>query len=232
MKYRSALGWCASISVIVMAGLLVARSTTPRARLIDNASDLEAIRVELNALKRSHSADRVLVSQLANRALELSASESRAQVNDTSSDDTPEALRPVESAEETPDLDDVKAVNRVQQLQLVSHLDDLVDGEDFDPDWSQRAGGSFTKALTAGLPEGSTVSNVECRSTLCRAETTHQSVDAFVAYNEAVFMSPERQVWNGGMFSTVVEETSSGVTAVSFIAKEGAALPVPETEGE
>ena len=81
------------------------------------------------------------------------------------------------------------------------------------------------RAISGSLPEGSRLGEVNCRTTLCKIATVRDSMEAFRAYNEAAFGKQERMPWNGGVYSAVREQSSGGIVAVAFLAKDGLGLP-------
>ena len=106
-----------------------------------------------------------------------------------------------------------------------AQLDDHFTTERLDPSWSEKATHEATVAINKALPPGSTIKRVECRATLCRVESFHESVSAFREFTDKTFLDHHRALWNAGITSMVREQTSSGVTAVSYIAKEGQEIP-------
>ncbi len=102
------------------------------------------------------------------------------------------------------------------------------DAEPSDAAWSNGASRQLTQAVHAGLPKGSRVEKVECKSTLCKVDTHHKDLDEFRAFVSDAIMSRERQIWNGGSYSAVIEQSDDGVVAVTYLAKEGQSVPYPE----
>ena len=101
--------------------------------------------------------------------------------------------------------------------------------EKSDPTWAQQAQRTAEARLRRNLPAGVTLRAVECRTSLCRIETTHENMDVYQRFVEMAFMKMDTQVWNGASFSTPVEadgaERGFPVAIVSYLAREGRALP-------
>jgi hypothetical protein len=104
-----------------------------------------------------------------------------------------------------------------QQAQLVAQLEDDFRSEHRDPKWSDQGTNEAVRALSRDLPQGTKLGKVECRLTMCRVESSHVSVDAFQAFVRSGLLSHDRQLWNGGFSSYVVDQSSSGVSALTFI---------------
>jgi hypothetical protein len=107
-----------------------------------------------------------------------------------------------------------------QRAELVAELESDFRAEARDPKWSDHGTTEASRALAHDLPEGTKLGKVECRSTMCRVESSHTSVDAFQAFVRADLLSHTRQLWNGGFSSYVVSQSPTGVTALTFIARE------------
>ncbi len=114
------------------------------------------------------------------------------------------------------------------EAEIGAQLDDKFAAEHVDPTWSQGATSAATRALAGALAKGTTLGKVECRTNLCKVESFHENADAFRQFAENAFMNHDRQLWNGGIATMIRAESTSGVTAVSYIAKEGQGVPVPE----
>jgi hypothetical protein len=71
--------------------------------------------------------------------------------------------------------------------------------EPVDPRWN--ALDQVTPKLKNALPAGSSVQNVDCKSTLCRIDTTHVSAETYASYVDHYLLSdkraPEERVWPG-----------------------------------
>jgi hypothetical protein len=119
--------------------------------------------------------------------------------------------------------DDTEAV-------VLASVHTTFDAEPNDATWSSDAKEKAEEAMSAGLPEGSTLERVECRTSLCKVETFHEDLGGFKSFVDSAFLGRERQIWNGGFYTAVVDHSDQGVVAVSYIAKEGQDVPLPATE--
>jgi hypothetical protein len=207
------------VSVLVVAAVFVYSKRDASARAEGapvREQELAELRAELESLKRNGAASEL------SRALRAGTA-ARATVPSPSAEAAPgERLEPAveaESAEQAP---------QITEEEIAVQLDNHFDTEQRDPAWADQATQDATRAITEGLPSGSTVTKVECRKSLCRVDTQHDDVDAFRAFADASFLSRERKIWNGGFSTMVRAESESGVSAVSYIAKEGESVPGPE----
>ena len=106
--------------------------------------------------------------------------------------------------------------------------------ESRDGAWGMQASRTADTALVAGLPPGSTLRPAECRSTLCRIESTH---DGYMSARRFVsrLAAPEGRPWNGAFYAgPISQESGSGtVTVITYLAREGAEMPaIPDRGGE
>jgi hypothetical protein len=94
-----------------------------------------------------------------------------------------------------------------------------------DRSWGVEAEGIVRNALQRTVSNGSRVETINCNGSLCRIETTHASAGEYQKFVEGSINGPETGLWNGPVFSSVVRDERGELTVVSFIAREGTALP-------
>lgn len=109
--------------------------------------------------------------------------------------------------------------------EIALRLDNSFDDESIDHVWSVAAMRDATKAILADLPDGSRLERVECKMNLCRVSTSHDDMSAYNLFIERAFVNSERHIWNGGISSLVREQRSQGLSAISYIAREGQGIP-------
>lgn len=98
--------------------------------------------------------------------------------------------------------------------------------ESHDGAWSMEAQRRAETSLSAMLSPRAAIKSIDCRSTLCRVETTHDGYpDARGFVNR--FVGPEPRPWNGAFYTgPVARDPGSGiVTFITYLAREGAAMP-------
>jgi hypothetical protein len=115
------------------------------------------------------------------------------------------------------------------ETEYEAQLEVKFQAETRDPQWSREASTEARRALSTDLPIGSALETVDCRANLCRVESSHASVEAFRTFVEAALMSRGKKLWNAGFSAQVVAQSASGIKAVTFIAREGQAVPVADT---
>jgi hypothetical protein len=113
-------------------------------------------------------------------------------------------------------------------VELVAQLDSKFAAEDVDPAWSHSAARQADEALASTIPAGSTLGRVECHASLCRVESFHTSRDAYRSFVDTSFVSRDTKLWNAASTSIILDASDAGVKAVSFIAREGKAIPAME----
>jgi len=97
-----------------------------------------------------------------------------------------------------------------------------------DSNWGGEATVQATRALSSDMPSGSHLGKIECRTNTCRVESSHKDLEAFQAFVQAALLSRTKKLWNGGFSAQVTEQSASGVTAGTFVTREGYSNPSPE----
>lgn len=210
-----------TIGVAVLIAVAYQVASRARERPVSGASsdsdEIAELRSEIEALRKQNAAA-VLVAGYANRR---AAPGEGVEAQKPVADEKPvAALAPAAPSPPRMPSDEVVA----------AQLDDHFAAERPDPSWSERATHDASAAVSKTLPPGSAIRRVECRATLCRVESFHESVSAFKKFNDETFLDHHRALWNAGITSMVREQTAAGVTAVSYIAKEGQEIPPPHEE--
>ncbi len=91
-----------------------------------------------------------------------------------------------------------------------------------DTAWARGAEHTAEGGVRAALPDHSLLRSVECRASMCRIETEHADSERSQAFVRTAFMTPGRQVWNGGFLSMRSGDSADGrVVMVTFLAREG-----------
>lgn len=75
------------------------------------------------------------------------------------------------------------------------------------------------------LPEGARVLSLQCRSSMCRLETSHPSLESFQGFIQQTVMRGEHN-WNGPIMAALEGDPRQPgeVKAVVYLAREGADL--------
>jgi hypothetical protein len=177
--------------------------------------EVAALRDEIASLK-ANSAAALLLAQQARR------------LGETTGEAKPGAGAEAQAADVEASQPPAEAPEALSELEAAVQLDNRFDAEPVDPAWGRAATLEATRALSAGIKDGTAVKAVQCRTNLCRVETLHASLDDFRNFAAGSLLGRERQIWNGGVSTLVRSESEDGVTAVTYIAKEGQPVPVPE----
>jgi len=183
-----------------------------------NASEqIEALRSELNEVKRNSAVSLVLAQ----------AASQRSPTPIASSQVAPVASAPAPTAPEQTEEDKAEAARRVE-IEQAESLDRKFAAEPIDNEWASRASEDATRALVSEVSGDTSIKRVDCRSTWCRIETFHNSLDSYRAFTQKSLLGHQRQLWDGDVTATVRDESESGVTAVTFITREGHHMPMPD----
>lgn len=114
------------------------------------------------------------------------------------------------------------------EAMVLASVDSTFAAEPNDAAWSPGAHQQLSRAMVTGLPEGSSLEKVECRSSLCKVDTRHRSVAEFRSFVEGALLERGRQAWNAGFYAAVVDQSDQGIAAVAYVAREGQSVPLPE----
>jgi hypothetical protein len=193
----------------------------------DSRKELDAIRSEIEILKARNTAGRVYAAQAEERhepeyqagaPADLSARPTR------TTDGHQARSEPLDTrTQEQREADDIAA-----NVEFATFLDNRFDDERPDSSWSIQAAREVKSAVSGALPAGSSLGTIECRTNLCRIETTHESIDAFKAYVDTAYLSRDKKTWDSGVNALVTARTPSSVTAVTYMAREGRSMPMPD----
>jgi len=205
--------------LVLVAGLIYSKSSEhhqgPTARKSSAADEIEALRAELNEVKRNTAAGLMLAR---------AANERSPGPSPGSAASAAPAVSPTPERSE----EEKAADARRAELELAESLDRKFATEQIDRDWAGPAAEEAKRALTSQIDGDSSVRRVECRATWCRIETFHATIDAFRGFAKEALLGRQRQLWNGAITATVRDESESGVTAVTFISREGHPMPLPD----
>jgi hypothetical protein len=102
------------------------------------------------------------------------------------------------------------------------------ESESVDRDW--RPERDLSGNVTGILPVGSAIRKLDCRSSMCRLETSHKDTASYMAFTQSVVaMDGGSSVWMGPVLFNVIQESGrpeNDVIAVAYLGRES--LPSPE----
>lgn len=112
---------------------------------------------------------------------------------------------------------------------LRERMDQCFTQERPDPSWAAQAKQQVEASLAAVLPSSSAIRSVECRTTMCRIESTHGDREQYQRFIQDGLMNPDKQAWNGAFLALRFGEPTDGpMLAVVYVAREGEELPTAE----
>lgn len=102
-------------------------------------------------------------------------------------------------------------------------------GEAVDTSWAREAGRTARNTLLSHLPEHSRIAALDCRASMCRVESVHESRARADELVRSAITEPTARPWNGSFATGAIsEDTRTGsVTLVTYLMREGAELPEP-----
>jgi hypothetical protein len=141
----------------------------------------------------------------------------------------PQPVATAPSASAARDSDGNKAPHPLDAPTMRQHLEDAWNVQAGQSAWTHGARQIAESKLSALLPAGSAARAVECRASMCRIETEHADVAHYAQFARSAFLEARTQLWNGGVFSAIVEDSSASggkVISVAYLAGEGQTLPI------
>ncbi len=212
------LSWFVALTVLAGGGVLLWKSTVDEAGGLEDArQEIERVRSEMKDLTSRQAAGLLLAAQQARQQGETAPGPGEGSAASEQDENQPQPV----GAEESRDAQQ----EAYSEERIAQALDTRFGAEAVDPAWADGAAREAARAISADLPEGTTLEKVECRKSMCRVETVHENTGAFRSFVTDALLSHDRQLWNGGITSSLRETTDSGVTAVTYIAKDGEAIP-------
>jgi hypothetical protein len=109
-------------------------------------------------------------------------------------------------------------------------LEAVFQSERVDASWADGARSIAENGLASRLPEGSRLGVVECRTTVCRVESVHDSQLQASKFSRDTFADHNKRPWKGSYATGLIAEdkTTGQVTMVTFLLRESAELPLME----
>jgi hypothetical protein len=94
-------------------------------------------------------------------------------------------------------------------------------------EWGGQSRSVTTSRLTSLLPEGSALQSFECHAEMCRIETSHSTMEQYMAFARAAFMDSSTMLWNAPVYLTRLDDGApdSPPVMVAYIAQPGFRLP-------
>jgi len=127
--------------------------------------------------------------------------------------------QPASSGSNSSPSDDIAPVTPQSAEEVETEKEASFAAETVDRDWSRATAPVATRMVTDLLPSGSSVRNVECRSTMCRVETVHRTVDDFRRFGRAAF-SQKGFDWRAPVSLALEQQPNGDVMGVLFFSRE------------
>jgi hypothetical protein len=106
--------------------------------------------------------------------------------------------------------------------------------QNVDGAWAASARHTAESRLRERLPAGSSLRAVDCRSSLCRIETSHADSTQYLQFVRSALFDPSARPWGGAVFSIPASDappdpsSREPMIAVSYLSREGVDLPTVE----
>ena len=133
-----------------------------------------------------------------------------------SKDDSSSAQGPQAGLEHNPEKEEAEF--QEEQRQAMATLTDQLSSEGLDVAWSVQAMDQITQISETLEHDGSTLSYVDCRATLCKLEVNHRDRDALDRFTQGLPMALK---WNSTMTLHVVDHADGSKTSTVFVSRDG-----------
>lgn len=187
---------CASLVAHIRNGA----SRSARIRVQSDNSNAEALR-ELKELRQS---------VLQTRAIALAAAQA---TQPTPAPSAPESSEPLAAA----------APPRPPQTsrEIEEHLELRHESQAVDRQWRYQASRLIEAQISKSLGVGARLLSVDCRSTICRAETSHASLESYKKFLQDAFVGMGNQ-WQGSTRASISGEEPDGqVRSTAYFLRAG-----------
>ena len=199
-------------AVVVIAGLFVykvrSEAGPPKVAATGESSAAEVLRLrrEVEQMRRESAQLRQLVQGAQSAAPPAEPSEER-----TSGNDAAAALPP-------PPVD--------HTAEYLKFVEGEFSAERIDPTWTPSR--ELSAKVTQALPEGSRLRAVDCRSSMCRVETSHRDAQSYTGFTKQfAFTGESPPLWTGAAFLKVIRAPAregEDLIAVAYLGRTS--LPV------
>src|SRR6185312_7924965 len=128
------------------------------------------------------------------------------------------------SADPAPAAPAAPAPQRTNQ-EIMDHYEISFTEQNADAAWAPGARHLAEQRLKATMPDGSEVRAIDCRTSLCRIETSHADMAHYQQFVRSALFDPTTSVWNAATYSSLVEDRDGHLVVVSYVSREGEPLP-------
>jgi hypothetical protein len=191
-------GFAAAVIMIFTLTPVGKASKTERSR---HAEDVAELRAEIAELKQGLT--------VANGALVAAAAKNLPQPQIARADPKSEVV--VEPQVEKYEPTDVE---------VRAKLDGYFDNQRPDPAWSKQATVLLDNHIYKGIPSGSKLLSVECRSSICRVESTHASTAVYQKFVDEALLFHQGG-WDGPIMTQITNPGVEPVVSVAYLLRNG-----------
>ncbi len=191
-------------------------------------SEVEHLRREVRTMSEALQAQAQRATSDASAARELAAevAQWRADALRTASAASP---RPAMSApQDDPAESRPEVPSRViGPEEVTQHIETTFYSEAMDTAWAREVRQGLQEKLASLLSKGSSIGSLECHSSLCRIELRHPDEEQYQQFMQR--MAQGGTFWKGASMTYRSEEDGRNIATISYLAREGHAMPFPET---
>jgi hypothetical protein len=110
--------------------------------------------------------------------------------------------------------------------QVPAYLASVFEKEHVDVEWARSETGRMGNAARDVLPDGSTVTSIDCRSTLCRLEARFPNVQSSELFIDRMFDTGADRPQFGSMIAPLRTDGPDGHSVTFYVSKDSS-TPLP-----
>jgi len=212
-------------ALAVMAVLLLAFSLRKNSQY---KSEVEHLRREVGTMSDALQAQAQRATSDASAARELAAEVAQLRVDAlrTASAASPRSAMPArqdDPAESRPEV----SPRVIGPEEVTQHIETTFHSEAMDTAWAREARQQLQEKLATILSKGASIGSLECHSSLCRIELRHPDEEQYRQFMQN--MTQDGTFWKGASMTYRGEEDGRNIVTISYLTREGHAMPFPET---
>jgi len=105
-------------------------------------------------------------------------------------------------------------------VEVRAKLDGQFNSQRADPSWSKQTTTLLNNHISQGIPSGSKVVSIECKSSMCRVESKHNDVATYQKYVNEALLFPQGG-WDGPLMTQITNPGVEPVTSVAYLLRDG-----------
>ncbi|HYO57223.1 hypothetical protein [Archangium sp.] len=191
-------------------------------------SEVEHLRREVSTMSDALQAQARRATSDASAARELAAEVTQLRADALRTASVAPPMPAMSARQDDPAESRPEASSRVVSPEEVTqHIETTFEGEAMDTAWARGVRQGLQEKLAPLLSKGSSIGSLECHTSLCRIELRHPDEEQYQQFMQR--MTQGGTFWKGASMTYRSEEDGRDIVTISYLAREGHAMPFPET---